>query len=217
MRALPIEAGAYAARAAAALFPLVEALRAQLEARDQWDLYRRLERPLLPTLFDMERAGIALDPEILREMSIAAGEEIDSLRRELHLAAGEEINLDSGPQVAGVVQTLGLKGAGHAGRALSTRQRYQAAEASVSARLLGIARSRLLDYFDARRRSTRATAACTRSSSRRARRPDASLRATPTSRTSPCAPSVAGRSGAPSWLRWDACSSARIIRRSSCG
>ena len=123
-RALPIEAGSYAARAAAALFPLVEALRAQLEARDQWDLYQRLERPLLPTLFDMEREGIGLDPAVLREMSVAAGAEIEALRRELHQAAGEEINLDSGPQVAKVLfQTLGLKGSSRtAGGALSTRQ-----------------------------------------------------------------------------------------------
>jgi DNA polymerase-1 len=155
-KALPIEAGAYAARAAATLFPLVEALRAQLEARDQWELYRRLERPLIPTLFDMERAGIGLDPEILREMSSAAGEEIDSLRRELHLAAGEEINLDSGPQVAKVLfQTLGLKGAGRTpGGALSTRQEVLeelAEEHPFAARLLEYrALTKLRStYFDA--------------------------------------------------------------------
>ena len=154
--ALPIEAGAYAARAAAALFPLAEALRAQLEARDQWELYGTLERPMIRTLFDMERAGIALDPAILREMSASAGEEIDSLRRELHLAAGEKINLDSGPQVAKVLfQTLGLKGAGRTpGGALSTRQEVLeelAEEHPFAARLLEYRMLTKLrsTYFDA--------------------------------------------------------------------
>jgi DNA polymerase I len=123
-RTLPVEAGTHAGRAAAALPLLVEALRAQLEARDQWGLYESLERKLLPVLLDMERAGVRLEPDVLREMSAAAGEEIDALRRELHAFAGEEINLDSGPQVAKVLfDTLGLKAGGRtATGALSTRQ-----------------------------------------------------------------------------------------------
>ena len=122
--ALPIEAGAQAARAAAALFPLVDALRAQLESRDQWRLYETLERPLTPVLLQMERIGIGVDADALRAMSRTAADEIEALRAELIALAGEPINLDSGPQVAKVLfETLGLKPRGRTpGGALSTRQ-----------------------------------------------------------------------------------------------
>ena len=122
--ALPIVAAAQAARAAAVLFGLTDALRAQLEARDQWRLYETLERPLIATLLAMERAGVALDGATLREMSRQAAEEIDVLRGDLIAMAGEPINLDSGAQVAKVLfETLRLKPGGRTpGGALSTRQ-----------------------------------------------------------------------------------------------
>jgi DNA polymerase-1 len=98
---------------AAALFPIADALRAQLEARDQWSLYERLEHPLIPVLVDMERAGIAIDAELLRTMAAQAGEEIERLRAELLGMAGADVNLDSGPQVAKLLfETLGLKPGG---------------------------------------------------------------------------------------------------------
>jgi DNA polymerase-1 len=122
--ALPVEAGRAVTRRAAVLIPLVAALRAQLEARDQWRLYETLERPLTPVLHAMERAGVQLDAAALREMSRVAGEEIEHLREELVAMAGEPVNLDSGPQVARVLfETLGLKAKGRTpGGALSTRQ-----------------------------------------------------------------------------------------------
>jgi DNA polymerase-1 len=124
LASLPVEAGAYAARGAAALFPLVEAMRAQLESREQWGVYETLERPLIEVLLDMERSGIAVDVAALQAMARQAAEEIAALRAELIALAGEEINLDSGPQVARVLfETLGLKPRGRTpGGALSTRQ-----------------------------------------------------------------------------------------------
>ena len=121
---LPVAASAAAAeRAAAALHRLHEALRAQLEARDQWKLYRELEHPLIGVLVDMERAGVGLDVRVLGEMSLMAAADITRLRQELVTLAGEEINLESGPQVAKVLfEKLGLKPGGKTpGGALSTR------------------------------------------------------------------------------------------------
>jgi DNA polymerase-1 len=108
---------------AAALYPLAEMLRAQLEARDQWSLYKRLEHPLIPVLVDMERAGVAIDAAQLDAMGARAGEEIGRLRGELLAMVGEELNLDSGPQVARILfEKLGLKPGGRtASGALSTR------------------------------------------------------------------------------------------------
>ena len=108
---------------AAALFPIADALRAQLEARDQWSLYQRLEHPLIRVLLEMERHGVAIDAPQLQGMARTAGEEIDRLRAELLAMAGADLNLESGPQVAKMLfETLGLKPGGRTpSGALSTR------------------------------------------------------------------------------------------------
>jgi DNA polymerase-1 len=99
--ALPVESTAMnASRAAACLFPLAAALTAQLESREQWPLYRELEHPLIDVLYRMERAGVALEPGALSEMSSEAAAEIARLERELSELAGEPVNLNSGPQTA---------------------------------------------------------------------------------------------------------------------
>ncbi|HYM81826.1 MAG TPA: DNA polymerase I [Candidatus Limnocylindria bacterium] len=109
--------------AASLLYPVADALRAQLESREQWRLYAQLEHPLIDVLFDMERAGVAIDLTTLGEMSARAATELERLQRELHELAGETINLESGPQVARVLfEKLGLKPMGKTpGGALSTR------------------------------------------------------------------------------------------------
>ncbi|NOT35582.1 MAG: DNA polymerase I [Candidatus Eisenbacteria bacterium] len=89
-----------ACRAAAALFPLAEALRAQLDARDQWGLCRDLEHPLIDVLVAMEREGIALDVPVLEVMSASSAAELAALEQRLHQLAGEAVNLNSGPQLA---------------------------------------------------------------------------------------------------------------------
>ncbi len=99
-----------AERHAAALFPLAEALRAQLEAREQWALYRDLEHPLIDVLWHMERQGIAIDPTVLTDMSAKAAGEIATLEDELYALAGERLNLASGPQLGKLLfEKLGLK------------------------------------------------------------------------------------------------------------
>ena len=101
LETLAVEGAAVAAgRAAACLFPLAAALTAQLEAREQWPLYRDLEHPLIGVLYRMERAGVALESAVLAQMSAEAGVEITRLERELGELAGEPVNLNSGPQIA---------------------------------------------------------------------------------------------------------------------
>jgi len=108
--AVPVAVAAAAAeRHAAACFPLAEALRAQLESREQWSLYATLEHPLIDVLVAMERSGIALDAKILATQSAAAREELATLEKTLHELAGEPINLASGPQLGRILfEKLGL-------------------------------------------------------------------------------------------------------------
>jgi DNA polymerase-1 len=99
--ALPVGlAHALATRAAASLHPIADALRAQLESREQWPLYHDLERPLIDVLYRMEERGIALDRAALAEMAGQLGGEITRLEAELGGLAGEAVNLNSGPQLA---------------------------------------------------------------------------------------------------------------------
>jgi DNA polymerase-1 len=108
---------------AAALIPLAEALRAQLEARDQWRLYQDLERPLIRVLLDMERAGIAVDRALLEDMGARAAADLARLEQELFAIAGGPLNLQSGPQLAQVLfEKLQLKAGRRTKTGFSTDQ-----------------------------------------------------------------------------------------------
>jgi DNA polymerase-1 len=98
-----------AGRRAAVLAPLADALRAQLEAREQWKLYERLEHPLIAVLAAMERSGIALDVPVLTAMSGDMKRDIAALETRLFELAGETLNLASGAQLGRVLfEKLGL-------------------------------------------------------------------------------------------------------------
>ncbi len=98
-----------AERMAAACWPLAEALRAQLEAREQWKLYADLEHPLIEVLTAMEKAGVALDASVLRGLSDSAGRDIAGLETRILEAAGETFNIASGPQLGRILfEKLGL-------------------------------------------------------------------------------------------------------------
>ncbi|MEO5987630.1 MAG: DNA polymerase I [Candidatus Eisenbacteria bacterium] len=98
-----------AERMAAACWPLAEALRAQLEAREQWGLYADLEHPLIDVLTGMEKAGVALDASVLGEMSKSAGRDIAELESRVLESAGEPFNIASGAQLGKILfEKLGL-------------------------------------------------------------------------------------------------------------
>jgi len=108
---------------AAAIPPLAEALRAQVEAREQGRLYATLELPLVPVLWAMERAGVRLDAAVLEGMAARAAEDLARLEGELQALAGGPLNLHSGAQLARVMfETLGLKAGRRTKTGFSTDQ-----------------------------------------------------------------------------------------------
>lgn len=112
-----------AIRRVRAIPPIAEALRGQMTSRAQWDLYERIERPLIPVLADMERAGVRLDRAVLDELAARAGEDIARLEAELLALAGEPINLQSGPQLARLMfETFGLEAGRRTKTGFSTDQ-----------------------------------------------------------------------------------------------
>ena len=105
-RLLPEDHPAAAADAAGLL---ARVTREELERRNQLSLYADVELPLASVLASMQRAGIALDREALREISIEVDAAVERLQREIFAVAGEEFNLGSPQQLGRILfDKLGL-------------------------------------------------------------------------------------------------------------
>ncbi|MGH7063888.1 MAG: DNA polymerase, partial [Stellaceae bacterium] len=62
-------------------------------------VYETLERPLVMVLADMERAGITIDPELLRKLSNDFARDQVKLEKDIHKLAGGEFNIGSPKQL----------------------------------------------------------------------------------------------------------------------
>ncbi|MCX6348490.1 MAG: DNA polymerase I, partial [Candidatus Aureabacteria bacterium] len=107
--------GALASRAAAAVArasavrELQKKLAPEIAAHRLASLLNDMEIPLSAVLVGMERTGIALDREKLREMSERFSGQLETLSREMYALAGEDFNLNSPKQLAHILfDKLGL-------------------------------------------------------------------------------------------------------------
>lgn len=66
-------------------------------------LFRYYEQALSPVLQKMERHGIAIDPEMLHQQSIALAARLGELEQEVYLLAGESFNLGSPKQLQAIL------------------------------------------------------------------------------------------------------------------
>jgi DNA polymerase-1 len=92
-----------AAAEAAALAALVPALTQRLAAEGLERVLDEIERPLVPVLAAMERAGILLDVRALADLSERLGRSLAELERDIHAEAGGELNINSPAQLAEVL------------------------------------------------------------------------------------------------------------------
>jgi DNA polymerase I len=93
----------WAAPCAAALLDLARALERALEEEGVASLYREVERPLVPVLFEMERAGIAVDRGAMQGMSTEFGQALQALEVRIQAAAGHPFNVASTRELAQVL------------------------------------------------------------------------------------------------------------------
>jgi DNA polymerase-1 len=101
---VPIErATAYAAEGADVALRLWQALRPRLRFNGALALYEQVERRLLPVLLDMERAGIKVDADDLRRMSVDFEQRMVVIERDIHRLAGHEFNVGSAKQLGEVL------------------------------------------------------------------------------------------------------------------
>jgi len=97
------EATRYSAEDADVTLRLWLLLKPRLAEEHKRTVYETLERPLAPVLAEMERAGIAIDPELLRKLSNDFAQAMAGLESEIHKLAGESFNVASPKQLGDIL------------------------------------------------------------------------------------------------------------------
>jgi DNA polymerase-1 len=93
---LPVEqVAAVAGARAAVLCDLAASLARALDDEGLGRLHREVERPLVPVLAEMERAGIAVDRGAMEALSAEFGKALRDLEARIHAAAGRTFNVAS--------------------------------------------------------------------------------------------------------------------------
>ncbi|MBR4724452.1 MAG: DNA polymerase I [Lachnospiraceae bacterium] len=78
-------------------------MRRQLQEGGMTDLYYHIELPLVYTLSGMEKAGIMVEKEQLKDFGMSLKSDIDRLEKEIWQAAGEEFNINSPKQLGTIL------------------------------------------------------------------------------------------------------------------
>ncbi|UCD54304.1 MAG: DNA polymerase I, partial [Dehalococcoidia bacterium] len=79
---------------------LAELLSTELHQQGVWQLFSEVEMPLVPVLVTMERNGVALDTELMRQMSHRLGEQLLQLETEIYNNVGHQFNINSPQQLS---------------------------------------------------------------------------------------------------------------------
>ncbi|PWK62203.1 DNA polymerase I [Roseicyclus mahoneyensis] len=105
------DAAPYAAEDADVTWRLWQTFKPQLHRARVTTVYETLERPLVPVLARMERAGIKVDRDVLSRMSNAFAQKMAGLEAEIHELAGEAFNVGSPAQLGEILfEKMGLPG-----------------------------------------------------------------------------------------------------------
>jgi DNA polymerase-1 len=71
-------------------------------------IYSEVELPLAPLLYQMEKAGLKVDPRVLADLSNFIGQELHKLTVKIYQLAGREFNIGSPKQVGEVLSELNI-------------------------------------------------------------------------------------------------------------
>ena len=96
-------ATAYAAEDADMARRLWQVLRPRLREAKALSIYEQMERRLTPVLMDMERAGVKVDADDLRAMSLDFAARMAVIEAEAHRLAGDSFNIGSAKQLGEVL------------------------------------------------------------------------------------------------------------------
>jgi DNA polymerase-1 len=93
----------YAVEDADVTYQLSQLFRPRLEKEGLKDLANDIEMPLIQVLADMERAGVRLNEEDLKNFAVQLREDILSLEDEIYKLAGTEFNISSPKQLGDIL------------------------------------------------------------------------------------------------------------------
>ena len=93
----------YACEDADITLQLKEVFEPMLEDHDLSSLFREIEIPLIPVLSSMEKEGVMLDTEALKEISQRLGRELQTIENKIYELAGEKFNIASTKQLGEVL------------------------------------------------------------------------------------------------------------------
>jgi DNA polymerase-1 len=96
-------AGKYACADADNTGRLDRLLGTELKEQGLWQLFADVEMPLVPILMKMERKGVALDVNLLGDMSRRLGKRLLELEDEIYQKAGRRFNINSTQQLSPVL------------------------------------------------------------------------------------------------------------------
>ncbi|MCJ8355718.1 DNA polymerase, partial [Novacetimonas hansenii] len=90
---------------------LWQVLRPRLRPGHALALYEEMERPLVPILADMERAGVAVGADDLRAMAVEFAQRVGVSGTAIHTLAGRSFNVGSPKQLGEILfDEMGLSG-----------------------------------------------------------------------------------------------------------
>jgi DNA polymerase-1 len=91
------------------IFQLAPILKEKIKADELEKVYKEIELPLAPILYEMEMAGMKVNREALRGFSDYVSTEMETLSQKIYALADQEFNINSPKQVAKVLQKLNIK------------------------------------------------------------------------------------------------------------
>ncbi|MCR5734254.1 MAG: DNA polymerase I [Lachnospiraceae bacterium] len=93
----------YAVKTAYVSYMAYEPLIEKLRRNECLSLFRDIEMPLTICLYEMEREGIRVIPEALREYGASLNDQIEALRKQIIDEAGEDFNINSPKQLGEIL------------------------------------------------------------------------------------------------------------------
>lgn len=93
----------YAGEDADITLQLKEAMEPQLDENNARKVFEKIEMPLVPVLADMEREGVRIDADFLKQYSHEIGSEIQEIEKRIYDQAGEKFNISSPLQLGKIL------------------------------------------------------------------------------------------------------------------
>lgn len=82
----------------------------KLEKANLYQVYQEIEKPIIPTVKEMEKHGVLIDQEYFYKLSAEYHKELDKLTKKIYQMAGTEFNINSPKQLAEILfGKMGMK------------------------------------------------------------------------------------------------------------